>query len=311
MANTATTAQDMSNGTAKQAKRTAPASPTTTRRDSGLSLGFRSLETEIHDAVELDVRGAMPKDLEGTLYRIGPARHDVYGDRLRSWFDGDGMAHALDVTSGRVTYRNRFVATPGKLEEDRAQRRLYRSFATRGPGSLFARFKRRYDRKNPGNTNIVFHAGKLLALCEGGFPYALDATTLQTLREDDLGGVLAPGETFSAHPKLDRETGEMWNFGISHGRTATLNVFCTTAEGETARTAAIKLPEAAMIHDFALTATKVIFVIPPIVLPRVPLSLALGQASYAESLRWRPELGVRIAILDRATGCLTSITNSH
>jgi beta,beta-carotene 9',10'-dioxygenase len=57
-----------------------------------------------------------------------------------------------------------------------------------------------------------------------------------------------------------------------------------------------------MVHDFALTKTKAIFVVPPIVLPRVPLGLVLGQQSFGESLRYRPELGVNIAVVDRATG---------
>ena len=60
--------------------------------------------------------------------------------------------------------------------------------------------------------------------------------------------------------------------------------------------------EASMVHDFALTATKVIFVLPPIVLPRIPVGLTLGQRSFAESLRYRPELGVDVVVVDRATG---------
>src|SRR5438445_13870005 len=95
------------------------------RAVSPLELGFRSLETEIAEARALEVRGTMPKELSGVLYRIGPARHDVYGDRFRSWFDGDGMVHALAIEGGRVSYRNRFVATLGKLAEDHASKRLF------------------------------------------------------------------------------------------------------------------------------------------------------------------------------------------
>src|ERR1700678_773927 len=95
--------------------------------------GFRSLETEVAAPRELEVQGEMPRELSGVLFRNGAGRHDVYGSRNRSWFDGDGMIHALSIDSGHVTYMNRFVETPGKLAEDRAKKRLYGGFATRPP----------------------------------------------------------------------------------------------------------------------------------------------------------------------------------
>src|SRR4051794_16321854 len=88
-------------------------------------IGFESLEAECIEEVELPMCGTLPADLAGTLYRIGPARHDVYGERYDHWFDGDGMVHALRIHDGRCFYRNRFVDTAGKREEDAAGRRLH------------------------------------------------------------------------------------------------------------------------------------------------------------------------------------------
>src|SRR5438067_11944782 len=105
-------------------------------------LGFRSLEAEIAEGVDLEVDGTLPADLEGTLYRIGPARHDVYGDRYRHWFDGDGMVHALRLTGGGAQYRNRFVVTDKKSEEDAAGRRLYGGFGTPPAGRPLERVRR-------------------------------------------------------------------------------------------------------------------------------------------------------------------------
>ena len=97
-------------------------------------LGFRSLEAEIAEGVDLEVDGTLPADLEGSLYRVGPARHDVYGDRYRHWFDGDGMVHALRLSGGGATYRNRYVATDKKRDEDAVRRRLYGGFGTAPTG---------------------------------------------------------------------------------------------------------------------------------------------------------------------------------
>ena len=266
-------------------------------------VGFQSLEEEILTPQELEVTtGALPRGLEGTLHRIGPSRLDVYGERFRHWFDGDGMVHALTLEGGRVTYRNRFVETLGKMEEDASLRRVFAGYGTRAPGSAFTRFLGRKKQKNPANTNIVSYGGKLLALCEGGRPYGLDPVTLATLGEDDMSGMLLPGDTFSAHPKFDRATSEMWNFGIAYGRKPEARIYRTTAEGVTTRAATVALPGMALVHDFALTPTKVVLVIAPLMLPALPLGMLLGQRSLGESLHYRPEVGVKIAVLDRETG---------
>src|SRR3954451_17399608 len=202
------------------------------RTEADWRMGFRGLEAEIGDGVELAVEGTLPSELEGTLYRIGPARHDVYGERYRHWFDGDGMVHALRLSGGKAEYRNRFVATDKKGEEDAAQRRLYGGFGTAPAGGPIARL-RHVMPKSAANTNIVFHGGKLLALWEAGRPWRLDPVTLETIGEDDMSGILGRRQAISAHPKLDRETGDMWNFGVDYGPKNTISLYRTTPEGVT------------------------------------------------------------------------------
>ncbi len=271
------------------------------RTEADWRLGFRSLEAEIGDGVELAVEGTLPSELDGTLYRIGPARHDVYGDRYRHWFDGDGMVHAVRFSGGRVEYRNRFVATDKKREEDAAGRRIYGGFGTRPAGGPVARVRNVLP-KSAANTNIVFHAGKLLALWEAGRPWRLDPVTLETVGEDDMSGVLGVRKAISAHPKLDRATGAMWNFGVDYGPRTAISLYRTSAEGETVLVTKVPLDFAPMVHDFALTPTKAVFVLHPISLPRVPVALMTGRQSFGDSLRWEPERGTVIVSVDRATG---------
>lgn len=278
-------------------------SPSAARGSGDWRLGFQSLEAETLEPLPLEViSGALPSGLVGTLHRIGPSRLGVYGERFRHWFDGDGMVHALTIGAGGVTYRNRFVETAGKREEDEAKRRVFGGFGTRAPGGVVSRFVRRNERKNPANTNVVVHGGKLLALCEAGRPHRLDPETLVTLGEDAMDGALDAQDTFSAHPKLDHATGEMWNFGVAYGKKAEARIYRTDEAGHTVRAATVALPMMALVHDFALTPTKVVLVVAPIALPRLPVGLILGQRSFGESLRYRPELGVSVAIVDRASG---------
>jgi carotenoid cleavage dioxygenase-like enzyme len=57
-----------------------------------------------------------------------------------------------------------------------------------------------------------------------------------------------------------------------------------------------------MVHDFALTATKAVFILYPIALPRIPIGLMTGRKTSGESLRWKPSRGTVVLSVDRVTG---------
>ena len=135
------------------------------------------------DACDLQVVGEIPRDLTGTYYKNGP--NPAYEPLGRyHWFDGDGMIHAITFRDGRAAYRNRYVESRGLREEREAGRALHRGLLEMSPTEAPAF-------KNTGNTNIVAHAGKLLALMEAALPTALQPCTLATLGEYDFGGRLA------------------------------------------------------------------------------------------------------------------------
>jgi carotenoid cleavage dioxygenase-like enzyme len=74
------------------------------------------------------------------------------------------------------------------------------------------------------------------------------------------------------------------------------------AAGGAAGRATVRLPFGSFVHDFALTAEHVVWVVSPLALPKIPLGLITGQRSMAESLSWRPELGTRVGVMSRKTG---------
>lgn len=63
------------------------------------------------------------------------------------------------------------------------------------------------------NTNIIFHAGRLLALEEAHLPTEIEPGTLKTRGYCNYGGGIAG--PFTAHPKIDPVTGEMVFFGYN------------------------------------------------------------------------------------------------
>src|SRR5580704_6752410 len=74
-----------------------------------LSRGFEPLRVEC-ECAHLTIEGAIPREIDGTFYRIGPSPQfpprGIYNP-----LNGDGMVHAFEVRDGRVSYRNRWVRT--------------------------------------------------------------------------------------------------------------------------------------------------------------------------------------------------------
>jgi all-trans-8'-apo-beta-carotenal 15,15'-oxygenase len=140
---------------------------------------------------------------------------------------------------------------------------------------------------NVSNTSIVVQGERLLSLWEGGPPTVVDPETLDTEGIEDFGGAL---KAFSAHPKIDPDTGELFNFGIDYGRKTTLTPY-RIDRGILTRLPQVILPYPVMNHDFVLTSRYLVFCLGPILVH--PLKLILGLKSFDGALHWegaRPTL---------------------
>ena len=210
------------------------------------SAGFRTLAEE-HDYRIDEIDGQVPTGLRGTLYRNGSGRNDLGGQWFPHWFDGDGMISAIRFDDRGIHYRNRYVATENYRDETRAGHIVNRGFGKMRPGGVLANALR--QPANVSNTSVVVRDGRLLSLWEGGPPFALDPVTLDTRGIETFGGTV---KAFSAHPKVDPATGELFNFGIDYGASTTLTPYRLDKAGLT-RLPAVKLPYPVMNHDFVLT----------------------------------------------------------
>ena len=138
--------------------------------------------------------GAIPAELEGTLFRNGPGLLELGGKKLNQPFDGDGMVVRLALRGGRAHFKNAYVRTSGYDAEQSAGRWLFKgAFATGNPsgGWFFNPFD--FSVKNVANTHVVQwpqrtaagQPGRLWALWEGGLPHELDPATLATRGESN------------------------------------------------------------------------------------------------------------------------------
>jgi all-trans-8'-apo-beta-carotenal 15,15'-oxygenase len=252
--------------------------------------GFRTLAEE-HDYRIDNIEGEVSPGLRGTLYRNGSGRNHLRGEWFPHWFDGDGMVSAIRFDDSGIHYRNRYVATENYRDETRAGRIVNRGFGKQRPHGILGNAFRRPA--NVSNTSIVMQSDRLLSLWEGGPPFALDPVTLGTRGIETFGDTV---KAFSAHPKIDPDTGEMFNFGIDYGAKTTLTPY-RIDKGVVTRLPPVVLPRPVMNHDFVLTTRYLVFCLGPIILWSRPF--VLGQKSFDRALYWDKGIPTSILLVPR------------
>lgn len=236
------------------------------------------------EAMELEVIGEVPKDLNGVYVRNGP--NPWFPPQWRYHvFDGDGMLHAAYFERGKVGYRNRWIRTGALAEEIAAGRTLWKGIKER----------QRLDRpdqphKNNSNTDVKFHAGKLLTMFYlTGVPYHLDLRTLETLGPATFGGAI---DKISAHSRPDERTGELLWFDYGN-EPPYMRYGVIGPDGKARHQIPVALPGPRLPHDMAVTERYTILHD----FPLVPDVEAL-RAGY-HKLTFRPEMPTRFALIPR------------
>lgn len=224
--------------------------------------GFNAPSRVEADIYDLEVDGEIPKEINGVFYHVRPDPQypPKMGDDI--YFNGDGMVSMFYFENGHVDFKCRYVRTDKFVLERKARRALFGYY--RNP--YFDDPSVKGVPRGTANTHVVYHAGKLFALKEDSPPVAMDPLTLETFGYWDFNGKLT-SETFTAHPKIDPQTGEMICFGYASKGIATPDItyYVVNAQGEIVHEVWFKAPYAALIHDFAVTRDYVIFPIVPII----------------------------------------------
>ncbi|MGQ0804697.1 MAG: carotenoid oxygenase family protein [Actinomycetota bacterium] len=229
------------------------------------------------DVADLAVEGTIPAALNGHLLRVGPNPIDA-NPATYHWFLGDGMVHSVELRDGAASYRNRWVRT------DDAAAKLGEQPRPGQPESVNLIH-------SAANTALVAHGGHVLALYEVSLPTEI-TVDLDTIGTFDYGGAL--GSPMTAHPKVDPATGELLFFGLDIFGPPFLRFHVADATGAITQTHEIGLDQRVMMHDFAITETRAVFLDLPVVydfnlVGKRPLPAA-----------WDPDYTARVGVVLRA-----------
>jgi carotenoid cleavage dioxygenase len=218
----------------------------------------------------LAVTGEIPRALNGRLLRNGA--NPQTGESLH-WFLGNGMLHGVEIRDGKANwYRNRYVKTPAYLDPD------VDVMETLGDMSM-----------SMANTHVIHHAGKIMALEEGHWPFVL-SDELETIGPNNYDGKLAGAMT--AHPKTCAATGELLAFAYGMAEPY-MTYYRISAEGELLQVEPITVPGATMVHDFNITRNHVVFMDLPAV-----WDLA-GLEANGLPIVWDESYGARLGVMPR------------
>jgi carotenoid cleavage dioxygenase len=235
----------------------------------------------------LVVTGRWPAGLRGRFYRNGPALFERAGQRYHHWFDGDGMVQQFVFDGHGVSHRGRMVRTPKLAAERRAGRFRLPAFGTtiRDPEPMQGP-----DAMNTANTNALEHAGRVLAMWEGGSAFALDPADLSTTGPVTwkAGYEQVP---FSAHPKVDA-AGHLWNIGTFADK---IVVWHIDPAGALAGVQVAESPyPGGLAHDVAITAKHIVLPLPPV---KMDYGAIARGATPEQAFRFEPNEPLRILVL--------------
>jgi carotenoid cleavage dioxygenase len=231
------------------------------------------------------------------------------------------MVHGVRLRDGQAQwYRNRWIRTPAvaRILGESARRRAPIRTGLELLGA---------------NTNVLSHAGRTLALIEGGVTNYELTDDLDTVGPCDFDATLRGG--YTAHPKRDPDTGELHAVSYSFGHGNRVQYSVVGIDGRARRTVDVEVTGSPMMHDFSLTENHVVFYDLPVTFDprqavavsvpsilrepaRLVLAALIGRVRVPEPIiamagkgmqgntnlpyRWDPRYPARVGVMPRSGG---------
>jgi carotenoid cleavage dioxygenase-like enzyme len=265
--------------------------------------GFRSLTEEIPAPVALEIDGALPAWLKGSLLRTGPSKFEVGARTYNHWFDGLAMLHAFTIVGGRVTYMNRFLESKAFRAAKATGEIAYAEFATDPCRTLFGRVAAIFDPKLTDNccVNVSAYARDVAGFTETTLPLRFSPDTLATLGVFGYARALR-GQVSTAHRHYDAARRCHYNYVVDFGMNSAYRICKIGDDGKQTLVASLPVERPAYMHSFAMSTNHLVLTEFPLVVN--PLDLRLSGKPFIRNYRWAPERGLVFHVVEKDSGKL-------
>lgn len=204
----------------------------------------------------LKVEGKIPKSLSGTLFRTAPGESERFGAKFNHLFDGDAFLTSWRFENGKVELRARFLPTPQRVKEQKEGKMIYNEFGTNAPDTS-------KGGKNQASVNVIEWNGKLLGLSEGGLPIVINPKTFDYDGETNFGSI-PKNLTFTAHPRIDPKTGDLFAWCIEKNNNPTIHIYRIERLTQKAKLLyKQQITGFHMVHDAIMTENYFVLIVPP------------------------------------------------
>jgi beta,beta-carotene 9',10'-dioxygenase len=273
-------------------------------------LGLQTTD-EHPESVGLAVTGSIPDWVSGVLLRTTPARFEAGKTPLKHWFDGQAMLHRFAIHQGQVTYRSRYMESAASREAQHAGELVRAEFGTDPCRTVFERVAAVF---HPGaltdncNVNVTMRGEEIIAMTETPMRLTFDPDTLHIGRTIDDAATIK-GQVATAHPHHDAARATSYSYLLHLGITSTYKLVTTDDETGTARLLAqFVVAHPSYVHSFGMSENYLIMALGPFVVD--PLTLAVSGKPFIRNYHWRPELGLRLYVIDKNTGAVVVETTA-
>ncbi|XP_036934388.1 beta,beta-carotene 15,15'-dioxygenase [Acanthopagrus latus] len=292
-----------------------------------MTMDFSKNAEERPEPSKADVKGNIPRWLQGTLLRNGPGIFSVGDTSYDHWFDGMAIMHSFNFKDGEVTHRSRFLRSDTYKANMAANRIVVSEMGTMAypdPSKNFI-FKAITflnhtvpDFTDNGASNFIKYGNDYFATSETNYIRKIDPVTLETQDKVDYLKYL-PVNLASSHPHYDKE-GNAYNMGTSiaeKGKTKYL-LFKVPAVAEKDKGKNVPVLKNAEVvcsipcrslltpsyyHSFGMTDNYFVFIEQPLKLDILKMATAyMRGVNWASCMKYCPDESTLIHLIDRRTG---------
>ncbi len=267
--------------------------------------GFVSLTQEQQNIdVPLEVKGALPSWLSGSLIRNGPGLFFLETYSFRHVFDGMAMLYKFAFENGEVRYTNRFLMSKAYRKAVRDGELAYREFATEPHTTFLENLVFMLNPHFSDNTaiNVTKIDGKHVALNEALTPVEFDPHTLKTIGDFNFQDSFS-GTTTTAHPLYDYHHKALINLSTHFSLISSYKIFALK-DGSRRRVeiANIKTRTPAYMHSFAMTKNFVILIEAPWTFSDFINLIIKYKQPFLNDFDWNPGQPTKFTAIDKRTG---------